>query len=178
MQQSRVERCATTIALATLLALVGPSAWAQSPEQAQTTELVTLEQDLQEAWESLATSDCRVACLALESMIRAADRICELAPGPRCEAARERVADARQRVRQRCPDCTAAADEEEPVQPSPAPEQQAGADEDAAQPAAAPPAEEVTGGCAACSLGREANAPGAGWLLLLGVAACRRRRRG
>lgn len=49
---------------------------------------------------------CEHACRALESLERSADRICELdGDGPRCRAARDRVADARARVRTACGAC-------------------------------------------------------------------------
>lgn len=48
---------------------------------------------------------CESACDALESMKKAAARICALAPGERCEAARARVANAEQRVMEACPGC-------------------------------------------------------------------------
>ncbi len=50
---------------------------------------------------------CESACDALHAMQRAADRVCELAPGDRCEAARTRVADAEKRVMEACPECDA-----------------------------------------------------------------------
>jgi hypothetical protein len=56
----------------------------------------------------LAGSDadsCQSACDALTAMKKAADRICALAPGPRCEAARTRVANAEKRVMEACPGC-------------------------------------------------------------------------
>jgi hypothetical protein len=51
------------------------------------------------------SSGCAVACPALASMERAADRICALDPGPRCAAARAKVRDAAQRVEQACGPC-------------------------------------------------------------------------
>jgi len=50
---------------------------------------------------------CDHACHALRSLERSADRICELdGDGPRCRAARDRVADARSRVRAACGACS------------------------------------------------------------------------
>jgi len=52
--------------------------------------------------------DCRRACQALASMVRSAARICQLDPpggSGRCEHARERVAQARDRVREACGEC-------------------------------------------------------------------------
>ncbi|MCC6217450.1 MAG: hypothetical protein IT376_21515 [Polyangiaceae bacterium] len=49
---------------------------------------------------------CELACRALGSLERSADRICQLdGGGPRCRAARDRVADARARVRAACGAC-------------------------------------------------------------------------
>jgi hypothetical protein len=48
---------------------------------------------------------CETACDALSAMRKAADRICELAPGERCDAARARVADAEKRVTEACSEC-------------------------------------------------------------------------
>jgi len=53
-------------------------------------------------------SDCRRACRALASMARSATRICALEPpgsGDRCKSARQRVARARNRVRDACGEC-------------------------------------------------------------------------
>lgn len=61
--------------------------------------------------EPLADS-CSIACRALASMRRSADRVCELAPSaspdaPRCDDAKERLGRAERRVRERCPACAA-----------------------------------------------------------------------
>lgn len=50
---------------------------------------------------------CEVACRALASMRRSADRLCELSSGDagRCDDARARVTRAEGRVRDRCPAC-------------------------------------------------------------------------
>jgi hypothetical protein len=50
---------------------------------------------------------CETACGALGSMRRAADRVCELAPGDRCESAHARVVTAEKRVSDSCPGCSA-----------------------------------------------------------------------
>ncbi len=50
---------------------------------------------------------CVTACDALGSMKRAADRVCVLAPGERCEAATARVTTAEKRVFDACPGCSA-----------------------------------------------------------------------
>lgn len=49
---------------------------------------------------------CQTACGALGSMRRAADRICELAPGDRCDSAAARLGDAEKRVESACPGCS------------------------------------------------------------------------
>ncbi len=59
-----------------------------------------------------SAGSCSIACRALASMRRSADRLCELAPSaspdaPRCDDARERVGKAERRVRERCPGCVA-----------------------------------------------------------------------
>lgn len=50
---------------------------------------------------------CETACDALNAMRKAADRVCDLAPGERCDTARARVADAEKRVMEACPECEA-----------------------------------------------------------------------
>jgi len=55
---------------------------------------------------------CSIACRALASMRRSADRVCALAPSaspdaPRCDDAKDRVTKAERRVRERCPGCSA-----------------------------------------------------------------------
>jgi hypothetical protein len=55
--------------------------------------------------EDTNADSCETACDALSDMRKAADRICELAPGERCDAARARVADAVKRVTEACSEC-------------------------------------------------------------------------
>lgn len=60
-----------------------------------------------------AGDSCSIACRALASMRRSADRVCELAPSaspdaPRCDDAKERVTKAERRVRERCASCASA----------------------------------------------------------------------
>lgn len=89
-------------------------------------DVETLEKRLHEEHAALSTQDCVTACKALASIRRAADKICELEPGPRCLDARARADDAQRRVQAACPDCQLAAtppkDEErraaEPAPPS------------------------------------------------------------
>lgn len=52
-----------------------------------------------------SADSCESACDALSAMRKAADRICELAPGERCDTARARVADAEKRVTEACSEC-------------------------------------------------------------------------
>src|SRR4051812_8476758 len=56
----------------------------------------------------LSNQGCAVACRALGSMARAADRICALDPGPRCAAARAKVSEASRKVHEACAECGAA----------------------------------------------------------------------
>jgi MYXO-CTERM domain-containing protein len=50
-------------------------------------------------------SDCALACKALESMRRSADRLCQLDPGDRCARAKQKVDSASTRVKATCPAC-------------------------------------------------------------------------
>ncbi len=129
-----------------------------------------LTRQLAQDYAALSTSDCAVACRALGSMQRAADRICVLSPGPACDDARGKVDDARRRVREACPMCAAERPRLESPAPLPAPVVQA---------SAAPPAERARGGCAGCAT-TDADAGslrGAGALLLLLLVSRRRSRR-
>ncbi len=76
------------------------------------TELTELARTVSQLTVDLSASDCGAACEAVASMSRAANRVCELAPGPRCAAARDRVARARKRVSEACPDCDVARENE------------------------------------------------------------------
>jgi MYXO-CTERM domain-containing protein len=147
---------------------------AQEPEPPATAE--SLEQRLDELEPVVNGADCDAACSALASMMRAADELCELEPGERCEAAKKRVAAAKERVRKSCPDCVAArsdddtggdADVEEEQQGGPVPEP---ATEDSVQAA------KTDGGCATCAVGGPSSSPRRGLLglLLVGAALCRR----
>ncbi|MBW2453583.1 MAG: hypothetical protein JRI68_03695 [Deltaproteobacteria bacterium] len=160
--------------------LFAAEANAQPVEDEAAAEIQTLERQIESEFADLATGDCTVACLALESMLRATERLCELAPGPKCEDARNKVADAKRRVSESCPDCEASHEEQAvtPVPPTPAEPASMGDDDETAD-AAGPPAEEARGGCAACAIGRRPDAPGAllAGLLALGLTLWRRRRR-
>lgn len=174
------------LSLALVSALVAPaSALADEPPVSEIDELVTA---LDDTIAALDTSDCAVACRALASMIRSADRICEIDPGPPCAEARAKVEAARQKVLAACPDCTAAAagakektprrDEDKAPAPGSQPveenERITGARESAVD---APPAEDKGGGCASCALVGHAPIGGGWWLLAgAGLFAARRRR--
>jgi hypothetical protein len=67
-------------------------------------------------------TDCVIMCRALQSMARAAERICALTPGgdaaakQRCEDARAKVEEAKKKVLAACPGCTAPLPGEAPDQ--------------------------------------------------------------
>ena len=89
-------------------------------------EVTTLETQLGKDTSELSTSDCAAACKALASIRRAADRICELEPGPRCDAARTKADNATKKVRDACPECAIAGlkkddDEKRAAKPAEAP---------------------------------------------------------
>lgn len=136
-------------------------------------EATTLEAQLGKDIDQLSTSDCAAACKALASIRRAADRICELEPGPRCDAARAKADNATKRVREACPDCAilglkkdeeqekrAARPAEAPAPPSPAAE---------SVPA------ESRGGCRNCTTA--SGAPDRGDFAVFALAALLIRRR-
>ena len=112
----------------------------------------TLEAQLNEEHAALRTTDCDAACRALASIRRAADKICALEQGPRCDAARAKLADATRRVHDACPDCALAAG---PSPPAPEP----------AAEASAPPAEKERGGCRSCA--ETPSAPDGSWALVV-----------
>ena len=192
-------RCLVLL-LSALLTLASPAAFAQgqgAPGSASassaTAEIDKLEADLDKELAELSTADCVLACKALESMSRSAERICELAPGPRCDAARGKVDSASERVRNACPDCAAATKRDFRTQPKPGVSEEpvklkGEADDDDddeemaadAAPASAPPSEDAgAAGCAACTIGERRSEGGAALalLLMLGLALLRRRQR-
>ncbi len=152
---------------AAAITLVADPAFADAGDS---NDVRALEQQLAEEHAALSTADCNVACRALVSIRRAADKICALEPGPRCDAAREKAADATRRVREACPDCAIA----HLPEPTPAPER---AMTDRALTASAPPEAEARGGCRSCSA--TGGSPGfdLGVIALAALAAVRRRRR-
>lgn len=161
-----------------------------SPSSAQPADDVeALEQQLTELADALDTKDCEAACAAIASMRAAADRICELEPGPRCDAARERVEAARQKVLAACPDCEAAAQKEGRYQQpsSKTKPEEDRHDQTKKEPPSEPDVEadaddpvmrsDPDGGCGACTVGAR-PASDAGWLwLLLAVVLARRVKR-
>lgn len=112
-------------------------------------DVASLEKQLREEHAALQTQDCVLACRALASIRRAADRICALEPGPRCDDARAKADDARKRVSEACPDCALAAapptDDERraAAKPAPAPAERV----ETAGTESAP----RRGGCASCT---------------------------
>jgi hypothetical protein len=106
-----------------------------------------LAKQLNEEHSALSTSDCNAACRALGSIRRAADKICALEPGPRCDVARTKAADATRRVRDACPDCVIASSPPAPLpnEPERAMTQGETSTVDKA------PASEARGGCRSCS---------------------------
>jgi hypothetical protein len=119
------------------------------------------------ALESASTQDCATACKALESLSRAAQHICDVAPDE-CEAAKAKLKSASDRVHAACPSCEVRAGAG------------AGATDTASQEhvLTAQSAPEH-GGCAGCAIGSR-NDVGAGAslsLFLLAGVGWRRRRR-
>jgi MYXO-CTERM domain-containing protein len=168
---------------AVLLSLSPASAFAQVSDPGADALVVEIDHDYAVA----QGGDCATACKALDSMRRAADRLCQLDPGDRCAKARQKVSDATARVTASCPSCA------QPTSNAAA----SGAGQSSAAPPAVPPApaeaagpsksaEAVEqesaphkgGGCAGCTSAPGgdgvATALGVGALVLLGA---RRRRR-
>jgi MYXO-CTERM domain-containing protein len=167
------------VALVATLAL----AKAAAAQDAGRGEIPALEAELARAASALATGACAVACPALASMKRAADRICALEPGPRCDAARAKVREAQRRVEEACPDCIPR-DHEEPAK---AKADDVSKERKDSPPPPAPPAEPASsqmapaprrGGCASCEVGVATEVPrGLGAALVVLALALRRRRR-
>lgn len=170
-------------ALVSIVTVTSRPALAQAPADAPAAELVALEKQLDEDLVACGSDDCTIACQALESMIRSAERICALEPGPRCAAARDKVATAKRRVRPRCPECASAAEvgegteETQPLPAPPADEPDLDEEQYAGEAAGPPPADQGAG-CAACTLGGRGDRGGLTWLLLAtGLGLLRRGRR-
>lgn len=139
-------------------------------------EVTRLEASLADETAALTTSDCANACRALQSIRRAAERICALDPGARCAAARAKADDATRRVRDACPDCAIAFGPSPTPQPEVTTVEKKGA---VAPEAAPPPSESKRGGCAGCSTGAPSPSDAVGALAVLFALgrALRRRRR-
>jgi MYXO-CTERM domain-containing protein len=148
------------------LALVAVALVFVAAEAKAADEATTLETQLAKETTELSTSDCAAACRALASIRRAADRICELEAGARCDAARAKADDATKRVREACPECAIAGlkkDEEQDrraAKPAEAPTQ--------ASTEAAPPSEQARG-CRNCST--SSGAPDRGDFAVFALAA-------
>ncbi len=61
-------------------------------------------EDFKTVTDNTSTQDCAVACKALESIARAAQHICDVAP-EHCEEAKARLAALSSRVHAACPQC-------------------------------------------------------------------------
>jgi MYXO-CTERM domain-containing protein len=68
-------------------------------------DIDALQAQLDRDYAQALASDCALACRALESMRRSADRLCQLDPGDRCSRAKQKVDSASARVRAACPTC-------------------------------------------------------------------------
>lgn len=123
-------------------------------------EVTALETSLGDAREALAAQDCATACKALASIRRAADRICALEPGTRCDDARSKAEQARRQVADACPDCAVA------QMPGKDEERRAATKEEVASVQSAP----SRGGCASCATTGSAGS-GDLALVVLGVFA-------
>jgi hypothetical protein len=148
---------------------------AEASDGGASNDIRVLERQLDEEHATLSTSDCTAACRALGSIQRAAEKICALEPGARCEAARAKAADATRRVREACPDCALASTSREP-----SPDQRAMTQNESVA-ASAPPAEQERGGCRSCTTAGSSSTPQDLVLLALsilgGLRALGRRRR-
>lgn len=157
-----------------LLAVVAPLGGA--PDAGDDVDALArgIETSLARLGDGLATHACDEACRALGSMKRAADRICQLEVGERCEQARARCEEATRRVREACPECALASKEAPKDQVVAQREPQAGAAKTESVQT------EPTRGCASCSTssGGLLESGTLGGLTALALGALRRRRRG
>jgi hypothetical protein len=147
---------AATVALAVLVVT-----WTPRPAFAQAASAAPLGADaggdvdalqaaLDRDYAQAMANDCALACRALESMRRSAERLCQLDPGERCARAKGKVDAATTRVRSSCPTCPEQLDQNlSTVRKAP---------DEAPQPTAGTTtyaAEEVSvskrGGCAGCT---------------------------
>ena len=116
------------------------------------------------ALDATSGADCATACKALESLARAADHICVIAP-EHCQEARARVAAAREKVRAACPDCALSFQDD----------QQRG--QVAVARTETVEAAPRGGGCAGCTSAPGSGASGAIFAIALGLLLARIRRR-
>jgi hypothetical protein len=139
-------------------------------DASEANEARALEKQLDQEHAALSTTDCDAACRALVSIRRAAEKICALEPGPRCDSASAKAADATRRVHDACPDCVIAA---APSQPAPNPSGgERVATADVQRTAASSPQEAGTrGGCRSCAAIDRSSSHSDVALIVLGVLA-------
>jgi uncharacterized protein (TIGR03382 family) len=167
------------LALGALGTLAPSLALAQvAPPAPPASEALVLQGDIQRYAAETEGADCATACRALDSMRRAADRICEIEPGDGCARAEDTLRKTAARVRAACPECAAAQGARSPAGTVSVPPV-------VTPPAAPPPNAAETeavqrkgGGCAGCTTsGHEEGAPFLFLLAAAAVLAARRRRR-
>lgn len=108
--------------------VIAVAAWSARADETLAEDMPTALADFAAAEKALSLSaPCDTMCKALQSMVRAADRICELARDggatdqKKCADARARVADATAKVRAACPTCDPAPPYAPSTTPSTAP---------------------------------------------------------
>lgn len=178
----RLSFCAAVVALTTAVPTLAFAADAGAPKSDH--DVVKLGVDIQEQLE-LLSRDCTTACRALQSIQRAADRICELEPGERCKDAKSKADDAARKVHASCPDCVIAQAPRKEME-KPADEERAhtgskkgsaGAVDAAPTPANAPESVK-SGGCRSCNESGTSPSDFAPALLaILAILGLRKRRR-
>lgn len=181
--------CAALLVLGTSsLSSLAFGADAPKSEAEATKLMVDLQRQLQEQME-LVDRDCTTACRALQSMQRAADRICDLEPGPRCKDAKSKADEAAGKVHARCPDCVIAQrpprkphdeeDEKRANEPASSKKGAPGAADAPPAPAPATQSESVkSGGCRSCNeSGTSPSDLAPALLAALAVLGLRKRRR-
>jgi MYXO-CTERM domain-containing protein len=153
-----------------LLMCVPSTALAQ-PTLAPVTEIEAAQAEVDRDYAQALAADCSLACRALDSMRRAAERLCVLDPGDRCTSAKKKLDEATTRVRTACPACPEALTQEKqagaPPSPAPAVTGMTAVENESVQ---------RKGGCAGCatsSAPSDAIAP----LALAGLVALALRRR-
>lgn len=117
------------------------------------------------ALESASTQDCATACKALESLARAAQHLCDVAP-EHCDEAKAKLRTATDRVHAACPQCEVRAE----VAPR--------ANDFSGQTVVAESATTKRGGCAGCAVAtRESGGGAIAFALGALLTGIRRRRR-